>query len=321
MKSDDSSVKSGAPSETRMGAGAEFDTIRAMVGRWGARASGIGDDAAVLAARAGGALVASTDTSVEGVHFRREWLAPEEIGYRAAAAALSDLAAMGAVPLGLLAAMTIPPAWLAELPAISDGVGEAAEVAGTVVIGGDISQGRDLSLTITVLGTSQRILHRSRAQAGDIVYVTGRLGGPLAALRELTRRRAPSREARERFAHPVPRINEAVWLAEHGASAAIDISDGLASELGHLSAASGVRIQIELENVPVMPGLSAIDATASGEEYELLITAPSEIDVREFWAKFNLELSRIGTVFEGEGVAMTLNGDAISPPPGYLHFR
>ncbi len=127
----------------------------------------------------------STDTSVEGVHFRREWLSPEEIGWRATTAALSDLAAMGAKPLGVLLALSVPASWRAVLDALTDGVGGAVGAAGTQVVGGDLTAGDALVLGITVVGVAARPVLRSGAQVGDALWVTGRLGGPRAALARL----------------------------------------------------------------------------------------------------------------------------------------
>jgi thiamine-monophosphate kinase len=260
---------------TPLGAGAEFDAIRRMLERWGPRARRIGDDAAVITTFADRSLVISTDTSVENVHFRREWLTAEEIGYRAAAAALSDLAAMAAKPLGMLAALTVPESWRGEFDFITDGIGEAAAAAGAPIIGGDTTKGSELVLNFTVLGTSRDILFRTSSRPGDRIYVTGRLGGPLSALRDFQAGKTPSPEARIRFSHPVPRIDEGVWLGENGAAAAVDISDGLAADLGHLAAASRVTVTVRLEAVPSIDGMAALDAAGSGEEYELIVTLPS----------------------------------------------
>lgn len=306
---------------TPLGDGVEFDTIRRMLERWGPRAHRIGDDAAIITSLGDRALVVSTDTSVENVHFRRDWLTAEEIGYRAAVAALSDLAAMGSRPLGMLVALTVPESWRSEFDEITDGIGEAAGNAGAPIIGGDTTRGSELSLNFTVLGTARDVLCRTSARPGDRVYVTGRLGGPLAALRDLQADRTPSDANRKRFARPVPRIEEATWLSANGAAAAIDISDGLAAELGHLASASRVVITVRLEDLPVMEGMSALDAAGSGEEYELIITAPSDIDTGEFAKQFELELTRIGDVSDGPaGVAVTQNGEMVAVPAGYLHF-
>jgi thiamine-monophosphate kinase len=125
----------------------------------------------------------------------------------------------------------------------------------------------------------------------------------------------------ERFARPSPRIREALWLSEHGATAAIDISDGLSSDLGHLASASRVSIAIDLDAVPRVAGASEVDAASSGEEYEIVVTSPSDIDVASFSARFDLELTRIGVVEQGPpGVKWLRGGEALDVPPGYSHF-
>lgn len=306
---------------TPIGPGAEFDAIRRMLERWGPSARGIGDDAAVIAPMGDKSLVVSTDTSVENVHFRRDWLTPEEIGYRATASALSDLAAMGSRPIGILVALTVPDSWRAHIDGITDGIGEAAAKCAAPVLGGDTTTGSVLSLTITVLGTVRDALTRSGAKPGDLVYVTGRLGGPLSALRDLETGRVPSAENRDRFAHPVPRLRESAWFVANGASAAIDISDGLCSELGHLARASKASVTIRLEDVPAVEGSSQEDAARSGEEYELLVTSPHRLDTAEFKERFDLDLTLIGEVAHGAvGATVTNNGEPVTLPAGYLHF-
>ena len=306
---------------TPLGGGPEFDAIRRLLERWGPRARRIGDDAAVITTLGERALVVSTDTSVENVHFRREWLTAEEIGYRAAAAALSDLAAMGAKPIGMLAAIALPEGWRSSLDALGDGIGEAAELAGAPIIGGDMSRATELSLTITVLGTARDVLFRTTSLPGDAVYVTGALGGSLAALRDLKAERLPAPAHRQRFAHPVPRIREAAWLSRKGATAAIDISDGLGADLAHLAAASRVRIVVDLGSVPRLEGLSAEDAVLSGEEYEIVVTSSADLEPDVFRARFGLELTKIGTVEQGSAeVRFMANGEQVEIPIGYLHF-
>jgi len=309
------------PRHIPLGSGGEFDAIRTLLDRWGKNAHRIGDDGALLDARESPNVVVSIDTSVENVHFRREWLNPEEIGYRAAAAALSDLAAMGATPLGMLVALTIPDSWRGALDAIGDGIGEAASSCNAPILGGDLSRGTELSLTFSVIGTAQHPLSRSLARPGDLVYMTGSVGGSLLALRDLQAGRQPDPAARRRFAHPVPRLAEAAWLARAGASAAVDVSDGLVADLGHLAAASGVAIRVHIERLSVVHGISAIDACRSGEEYELVVTTPRELDTREFQRVFGLDLTCIGTVTEGDAIVRTfLDGGEVEPPTGYLHF-
>ena len=305
-----------------LGPGREFDAIRELVARWGECASGLGDDAAVLDLPEVGKLIVSTDTSVEGVHFRREWLSAAEIGYRSAAAALSDLAAMAATPVALLAAMTVPAAWHDALGDLVEGVGTAARAVGALIVGGDTTRGDQLSLTCTVLGYARSPLMRAGARPGDSVYVTGLLGGPAAAVRELLAGRTPPAEHRERFAHPVPRVREAIWLASSGATAAIDISDGLIADLGHVAAASGVEIVIELNRLARFPGVAPLDAAASGEEYELAVAAPETIDAASFERQFGVPLTRIGEVLESADhvVRARLDGRFVDPPAGYDHF-
>jgi thiamine-monophosphate kinase len=311
-----------ADAHVALGSGEEFDAIRAMLRVWGPRAQGIGDDAAVLAVPEGERLVVSTDASVEGVHFRREWLSPREIGARATAAALSDLAAMAARPIGILLALGVPDGWRRELEAIAAGVGELAALADCPIVGGNVTSARELSITLTVIGASAAPLQRSGARAGDALYVTGALGGPRAALDALLRGETPRAVDRVRFAAPRPRLAEARWLAERGAHAAIDISDGLVSDAGHLAAASGVCVVLDLESIPCVPGVPAERAAASGEEYELLVAFPRDAppDVNAFRAAFDLALTRVGRADEGRGVRVDARGARVDLPRGHDHF-
>ncbi len=284
------------PRHVTMGPGREFDAVRALLERWGPAAVGIGDDAAVLDVPAGARLVVSTDTTVEDVHFRSGWLTPREIGWRAAMAALSDLAAMGATPLGALFALTVPTPWRDSLGELAQGLGDAAAAAGAPIVGGDVTGGDRLALAITVLGHAKHPLRRSGARAGDTLYVTGRLGGPGAALAAWELGRAPLPADRERFAHPAARIAAGEWLAAHGVHAAIDLSDGLAGDLAHMAAASGVRCVLEIDTIPTHGSASAMDALVSGEEYELLVAA-SAVSTEYFaQATGGLTLTAVGRV-------------------------
>lgn len=307
-----------------MGAGAEFDAIREVVARLGDRASGIGDDASVLQVPRGERLVATVDAAVEGVHFRREWLTPREIGYRAAMGAASDLAAMAAAPLGLLVAVTLPESWRTQLGDVMDGVGDAAALLGTSVIGGNLAGGEHLSISITALGSAYTTLGRDAARPGNRLYVTGRLGGPGAALHAWMSGAEPAPAHRQRFVQPAARIAEARWLASAGATAAIDISDGLAADAGHLAAASGVIAELHLERVPLVDDVTAMDALASGEEYELLVAAPHELDHADFARRFGVSLTAIGTVGAAApghvGVRLLDRGERVAAPPGHDHF-
>jgi thiamine-monophosphate kinase len=304
-----------------LGPGKEFDIVRSLLAEWGESAVRIGDDAATLEVPIGEKLVVSTDTSLEGVHFRREWLNHFEIGYRATAASLSDLAAMAARPLGLVIALTLPEADRSEARAIATGIGEGASAVMCPIVGGDLTSGKTLSLTITALGSVERPLSRAGARPGQRVYVTGRLGGPSAALRAWSAGGQPNERDRARFANPVPRIDAAVGLAARGATSAIDISDGLIADIGHIAAASKVGIEIDLARVPCFGGATPMEAASSGEEYEIVVTAP-EIDVEEFSSEFGLDLTEIGRVVAGPArVEMLNDGKKISPPSGFDHFR
>lgn len=308
-------------SGSALGPGPEFDLIRALLARWGERARGIGDDAALIDVPAGERLVVSTDASVEHVHFRRDWLTPREIGYRATAAALSDLAACAATPLGVLVTLAIPKAWLAHALDVGDGIGDAVREANTHVLGGDMSGGSELSITVTVLGHAASPLRRDSAHAGDQLYLTGRLGGPFAAIEAWTHGQPPSAEARARFAHPEPRLREARWLAEHGAHAAIDISDGLLGDAAHLAHASEMRAVIELDSVRTVAGILPIDAAKSGEEYELLVAAPPHLDVSAFERAFQLPLTPIGRLERGPAdVHAMVHGRRVAGSGGFSHF-
>lgn len=316
-----------------LGPGVEFDRVRAIAAALGGRAQGLGDDCALLPGQ-GGTLAVSTDASVEGVHFRLDWLSHEEVGWRAAAAALSDLAAEGAEPAGLLAAVMLPAhAGEPELVALMRGVAEAGGAAGAPVLGGDLTAGPVWGVTITVLGWAAAPVTRGGARPGDGLWVTGALGGARAALEVWRRGASPGAEARRAFARPEPRVAAGRWLAEHGARALIDLSDGLGADAGHLAAASGVRVEIALEQVPVSGstvaeaqrlGVSVQQfAAEGGEDYELLAALPEAFgpdDALRFERATGLALTRIGEVRRGRGVHAALAGRAV-PLRGYDHFR
>jgi thiamine-monophosphate kinase len=252
---------------------------------------GIGDDAAVLAA-AGEPLVWTIDCAVEGVHFRRDLMDLEDVGYRATMAAASDLAAMGAAPLGLLASLVLP-ARLGdgELEALVTGQRAACGALGAAIVGGNLARGGELSITTTALGVTPAPLLRDGARAGDELALAGPVGLAAAGLRLLDpRRRRPRSAGRaasfqravEAFRRPLARI-EAGLRARGAARAAIDVSDGLAADAGHLARASGVRALIEAEAL-VTPDLAQAAALCGadplelalhgGEDYALLIAGP-----------------------------------------------
>lgn len=328
-----------------LGPGREFDAVRALLEQWGSAAIGIGDDGAVLEVPAGSRLVVSTDSTVEAVHFRPQWLTAEEIGWRATMAALSDLAAMGAAPLGVLLALTVPARWRPALGPLAEGIGAAVRAQGAPIVGGDVTDGDRLALAITVLGHTPRPLSRAGARPGDLLWVTGRLGGPGAALAAWERGGAPSEAARARFARPAARLAAGQWLAAHGATAAIDLSDGLGGDAAHIAAASGVRCVLDLDAIPCVAGAGPMEALASGEEYELLVAIP-EAAVRAavpaspaspaggaadaFGAAFaaahgGLALTRIGRVEapgpdDAPGVRGESGGRPVALPRAHDHF-
>jgi thiamine-monophosphate kinase len=311
-----------------LGPGVEFELIERLAEEWGPRAQGLGDDAAVIPIAPGMNLIVSIDTSVEGVHFTREWLTAEEIGYRSTMAALSDLAAMGAEPLGVLVALVIPRSSVDDR-ALGKGIGEAVADVGARVLGGDLSRGRDLSICVTAIGSAAEPLSRASAQPGDLIYLTGRLGAPAAALASFRAGRKPAAAHRTRFARPRARIAEALWLAQRGAHAAIDVSDGLAGDLTHMAVASAVSIEVEASQIPRFEGVSLHDALASGEEYELVVAVSEKLDENEFRTRLGTELTQIGRVASdsssGRGAERgTVNfrdrGRRVDPPAGYDHF-
>lgn len=321
-----------SPQANALGPGREFDRIRRIAAALGPRGTGLGDDCAVLPA-ADAMLVASTDVSVEGVHFDQAWLSFEEIGWRATAAALSDLAADGAEAAGVLVALTVPSnATDDDVASVMAGAGAAAAEVGARVVGGDLSGGPLWSLGVTVLGWASAPVTRAGALPGDGLWVTGALGGARAALEAWQRGAEPDAEARRRFARPVPRLHAGRWLAHHGAHAMIDVSDGLGADAAHLAAASGVALAIELAQVPVAPAAStaaglldvpaARFAAESGEEYELLVALPETFgaeDARAFQSVAGLPLTRVGEVRIGAGVHAVLDGTPVALT-GYDHF-
>ena len=315
-----------------LGPGREFDRIRAIADALRTRVRGIGDDCAVVHPSAR-SIVLSTDASIEGVHFRRDWLSLEEIGWRSTAAALSDLAAEGASVEGVLAAVVAPPESRGEeTTTLMRGVGAAAASVGGAVLGGDLSSGPAWCVTITVVGHADRPVTRAGAASGDRLWITGALGAARAAVDAWSAGREPAPGARAAFAHPEPRIAAGRWLADNGASAMIDLSDGLA-DVRHLAAASRVRADVDVDRIPVAgdavtPALAAgvtpqEYAAGGGEDYELLVSLPhafSASDQARFERATGLALTEVGVVRAGEGVRATLGGRAVTLG-GFDHFR
>lgn len=314
----------------RLGPGREFDRILQLTERLGPVAAGIGDDCAAVPGGEG-ELVVSVDLSVEGVHFRRDWLTPEEIGWRVTAAALSDLAADGARPTGVLTSIGVPRNTPdADLQALASGIGAAVQSAEARLLGGDLTACDGWVIDMTVLGYAPRRVTRDGASPGDSLWVTGTLGGARAALHAWHQGRAPLAEARAAFVHPVPRWQAGLALAAAGATAMIDLSDGLGGDAAHIAAASDCALVIELERLPVALAALAIagaeEATAfaaqGGEDYELLVAMPpgfTGADAEVIGAQTGVTLSLIGWVQTGSGARLLRDGAPVSLS-GFDHF-
>ena len=323
-------------SGTRLGPGAEFDRIRAILHELDTRAAGVGDDAALLP-HASGQLLVSTDLSVEDVHFRRAWLSAEEIGWRAAAASISDLAAMGARPRYALLALTLPEAdeeWVGEF---ADGFLRLADSFEVELIGGDTTRG-PLAITVTALGEvlPGKALTRAGARVGDQVWVSGVLGSASLALLHLQgalRLRGPDlAHCLARLHTPTPRV--ALGAALVGiASAAIDVSDGLVADLGHICERSGTGAEIDLAAVPCVAEVTMLrdvplvrDALlAGGDDYELVFTAPVSAD-REIVAlsgRLAVAATPIGRIVADAGVRVRAasGGNVELARKGFDHFN
>lgn len=308
----------------------EFDLIAHIRARAGQRADvvlGIGDDAALLQAPAGRQLVVTADMLNAGVHFP-EATAPRDIGWKSLAVNLSDLAAMGAEPAWCTLSLSLPasdPAWL---DAFLDGFLALARRHGVALIGGDTTRG-PLAIAVTAIGTVEpgRALRRDGARVGDDVWVSGTLGDAAAALHLLP---TPPADLRERLDRPEPRVELGRRLAGL-AHAALDVSDGLLADLGHICRASGVGAEVDLDRLPASVALGAHPASerfawqaTGGDDYELCFTAPASARnaLAELGVSLALPLTRIGRVVDGAGVlALDAEGRPWQPPrAGYTHF-
>ncbi len=286
----------------------EFGLIAAVTARLpqsDAVLLGPGDDAAVLAFPEG-RVVATTDVLVEGVHFRRDWSSGEDVGHKAAAANLADVAAMGGTATALLIGLAAPP----DLPvawalALADGLRDEAALVGAVVVGGDTVTADQVVVSVTALGTVDRWVTRSGARPGDAVVLAGRVGWSAAGLRLLE---GGVLEGALVDAHrrPCPPYALGPVLAAAGATAMCDVSDGLVADLGHVARASGVAIDLSaaaLKDVHV----ALSDVLTGGEDHALVATLPGPVP----------EGCRvIGRVLEGSGVTV----DGATVPGGWEHF-
>lgn len=292
---------------------------------------GVGDDAALIAVPAGHELVVTTDTLVAGRHFPEDASA-FDIGWKALAVNLSDLAAMGAQARWLTLALTLPSSDENFLREFARGFFALATQEQVSLVGGDTTRG-PLAITVTAMGVvpAGTALRRSGARVDDDIYVSGTLGDAGLGLRlvlgqwhdELP---APAREAALlRLHRPTPRLALGVQL-RHLASACLDVSDGLAQDLGHLLQASGCGAELMLECLPRSVALAGIDpafadilALTSGDDYELLFTAPAS--VREKVAALAVACTRIGRITETPGLLLSRHGQPLAlPTAGFTHF-
>lgn len=294
-----------------------------------------GDDAAV--AGHDGPVVVSVDAAVEGVHFERPAFSSEAIGRKALASAVSDLAAMAATPRHGYVVVGVPPGEPdSNLLELADGIGSVATAERMAIIGGDLVGSPVMMISVTAIGAEADgtpLVTRGGAQPGDAVVVTGEIGGAAAGLRllgsEMGRDSDGSLIARQLA--PTPRVMAGQALAKAGASAMIDLSDGLVADANHLARASGVRIEMEVESVPFQPGSvetlsddpreGRISAASGGEDYELLACLPED-RIPEALAEIEGEcgLTRIGTVMEGERAVLLDDSGAVLPVGGFDHL-
>lgn len=336
----------------------EFALIRTLQRRFARQAPllvrGIGDDAAVIAVSPGTWWHLTTDLLAEGVHFDLRTASPESVGYRAAVANLSDIAAMGAVPRYLLTSLAVPKTFTsAQIYRLYGGLMKACRPQGVRLIGGDTSASKSgLFLSITLIGTTAagKALFRHGARVGDRIYVTGTLGDSLAGLQLLTAGSIPStRKAStplsrshrrflvNRHLHPAARLAEGQWLShDRLATAAIDLSDGLSGDLRHICEESGVGAELDLGRFPISTACRRYAARhrlqpvrlalTGGEDYELLFTvSPRNQSTVERRARARgYHITCIGTIRPRRfGIRMTSQDGKSQPVPmtSYEHFR
>ena len=310
---------------------------------------GIGDDCALLRLRAGEEFAVTTDLSIEGRHFSAGLHPPEVVGHRALARGLSDLAAMGARPVAAFLSLGLPREMAATrgglagtrrrgswLDRFYDGLLALADEQGTPLAGGDLAESPVAVADIVLVGAvpAGKALLRAGARVGDGLYITGTLGGAAAGLaglrkwgRERISKEIPKRLAKEFAAHlyPQPRVAQGVWLRRRGlASAAIDVSDGLSTDLRHLCDESGVAAEMNAALLPVHPAASLEEALHGGEDYELLFTAPERAKVPRMIE--GVAVTRIGRIVRKRAGAATVTletqtGMEPLAPAGWQHFQ
>ena len=312
----------------------EFGLIRRFTRLVGSRHDvevGIGDDCAVV--RVGDRqLLLTTDALVEGVHFRRSWDRPAGLGRRAFAVNASDIAAMGGRPRYALLSLAAPKTAASnDLTAMLRGFVAAAAAQGCVLVGGNLAAASRWTMSVTLIGEPcGKPLLRSGARVGDLVYVSGTLGGAAYAREILLGFRPGTRGETLPFRRPVARLTLGAALArERMASAAIDVSDGLLQDLGHVCEASGVGAVVDLSRIPYARSLRKLSAKkrqtlamAGGEDYELVFTVPQANAERLARALADTPIACIGSIVRGSNVRVAgAHGTAARPARGFDHFR
>lgn len=315
----------GFPPDATLADAGEFGLISALVELFPQGEQvlvGPGDDAAVLRVR-NGHVVVSTDLLVEGRHFRRDWASAEDVGHRAAAQNLSDINAMGgrahSLTVGLAAPADLPVQWALDF---ARGFAAECSAVGASVVGGDLTRADEIVVAVTVIGgCTQSPVLRTGARPGDVLAIHGRQGWAAGGLAVLGRGFRSPRVLVDAYRRPEPPYDAGRVAAEAGATAMIDVSDGLLADAGHIASGSGVAIDVHTAAFDIPEPLVAVGAAlgaepltfilGGGEDHSLLATYASVADVPEGW-------SVIGSV--GEGTGVTVDGAEYDGPTGWTHF-
>lgn len=312
-----------APSQQTIGDVGEFELIKIITKTLSSGPQvllGPGDDAAVLAVPSG-QVVVSTDVLVEGVHFRHDWSTGFDVGRKAVAASVADLEAMGATPLGLVVGFSAPPSTpMTWVRFFTQGLQQECEAAGIPLVGGDITQAEKIVLSMTVLGSLERAVTRSGAEPGQLVAIRGRLGWSAAGLAVLGRGFRSPRAVVEAHRTPEVAYGAGAEAAAAGATAMIDVSDGLLADLGHIARASGVAVDIDSEALEIAEPIRAVAAATGKDPLGFVLTGGEDHALAACFAPADVpsDWSVIGSVSAGEGV--TVDGAAWEGTAGFDHF-